>query len=151
MIIKFKIFIVLSFLCLVSMSFVAASDTDNIYFDITPPDGYFIDHCSDSTIYMRENETGDLICIFEVYGNTHLTGYENFVEPHISNTIKTSDYTAYETYDPDAGNSKTTILRTNKEGLEFQLVLDHHGSYDEDTFRHEVDILNQTAQSIKLK
>ena len=66
MIIKFKIFIVLSFLCLVSMSFVAASDTDNIYFDITPPDGYFIDHCSDSTIYMRENETGDLICIFEV-------------------------------------------------------------------------------------
>lgn len=146
-----KILIALSLLFLLSMSFVVANDVDDIYFEITPPEGYFIDHCSDSTIYMRENETGDCIMIFEVYGNTSATGYENVVEPHISNTIETSDYTAYETYDPDLGNSKTTILRVNQEGLEFQLVWDHHGSYDEETFIHEVDILNQTAQSIKLK
>lgn len=147
---KIKILILL-ILCLLSVSFVVASDTDDIYFEITPPEGYYVDHCSDSTIYMRENETGELITIFEVYGNTSLTGYENVVEPHISNTIETADYTAYETYDPDSGNSKTIILRTNKEGLEFQLVWDNHGSFDEEKFKHNVDILNQTAQSIKLK
>lgn len=148
---KFKMLIALSFLCLVSMSFVVASGVDDIYFGITPPNGYYVDDCSDSTIYMRENKTGDCILIFEVYGNTSATGYENVVEPHISNTIETADYTAYKTYDPDRTNSGATILRVNKEGLEFQLVWDHNGGFDEETFEHDVDILNQTAQSIKLK
>lgn len=82
---------------------------------------------------------------------TSSTGYENVAEPHISNSIETEDYTAYETYNPDLGNSKTTILRVDKDGRDFQLVWDHHGKYDDETFKHEVDILNQTAQSIKLK
>lgn len=54
---ELKILIVLSFLFLVSMSFVVASDVDDIYFEITPPEGFFIGHCSDSTIFMVENGT----------------------------------------------------------------------------------------------
>ena len=85
-----KVIMVFSLLCLLSLSVVVASDVKDIYFEITPPNGYCVDHCSDSSIFMRENKTGDVITIFEVNGNTSSTGYENVIEPHISNTIELS-------------------------------------------------------------
>lgn len=142
----------LSLLLILSVSVVGATELDELYFEITPPEGFSIRDCSDSSIFMIENKTGAVIDIFEVNGNTSATGYENVIEPHISNTIETDDYTAYKTYDSDLGeNSGSTILRVTVDGHDFQLVWSHRGGFDESTFEHDVDILNQTAQSIKLK
>lgn len=140
----------LSLLLILSLSIVSATELNELYFEITPPEGYSIRDCSDSSIFMIENETGDVIDIFEVNGNTSATGYENVIEPHISNTIETNDYVAYKTYDVDLGGG-STILRVTVDERDFQLVWNHRSDFDESTFEHDVDILNQTAQSIKLK
>ena len=103
---------------------------------------------------MKEDSSNDLITIFEVNGNTSVSGYENEKGTVNLKTLETEDFTAYKTHDQQkTGNAGTTVLRTEVDGHDFQLVWEHDETenFDENMFNDNIEVLNKTAKTIKMK
>ena len=145
---------------LLSLSFVSAGflgfgeENEEANFELTAPEGYVIDHTVDGKVYIKEEATNDLITVFEVNGETGVEGYENQRGTYNPQTLESENYTAYKTHDQQkTGNAGSTVLRTEVDGHDFQLVWEHDETvnFDEQMFEDNIEVLNEIAQSIKMK